>query len=74
MIKEFSILQFSQLEVQVRKNYPSLTSLGYAAYMYNFWKVRARAFIFHISIPSDKTFPSVPVTLTLINKSNGNEA
>ena len=36
----------------------------------NFWKVSARALIFHMSIPCDKTFPWVPwffypVTLAL---------
>ena len=31
----------------------------------NFWAVSTRAFIFHIRIPCDKTFPCYPVTLTL---------
>ena len=32
---------------------------------YNFWTVSARVFIFHLSIPCDKTFPWVPFFLTL---------
>ena len=32
---------------------------------YNFWTVSARALIFHRSIPCDKTFPWVPLFLTL---------
>ena len=31
----------------------------------NFWTVCARALIFHLSIPYDKTFPWVPLMLTL---------
>ena len=31
----------------------------------NFWTVSARALIFHMSIPCDKTFPLVPLFLTL---------
>ena len=36
----------------------------------NFWTVSARALIFHMSIPGDKTFPYIPlffnpVTVTL---------
>ena len=32
---------------------------------YNFWTVSARALIFHMSIPCDKTFQWVPIFLTL---------
>ena len=32
---------------------------------YNFWTVSARALIFHMSIPCDKTFPWVPLFFTL---------
>ena len=31
----------------------------------NFWTVRARAFIFHMSISCDKTFPWVPLFFTM---------
>ena len=31
----------------------------------NFWKVSARALVFHMSIPCDKTFPWVPLFFTL---------
>ena len=31
----------------------------------NFWTVRARALIFHMNIPCDKTFPWVPLFFTL---------
>ena len=31
----------------------------------NFWTVSAKAFIFHMNIPCNKTFPLVPLLLTL---------
>ena len=31
----------------------------------NFWTVSARALIFHMSIPCDKTFPWIPIFFTL---------